>query len=133
MRLKLGCEYCPRGFYLEHNLFTHILFEHFHMPENLHATIWKDNIKLVMKFRTVRKNLATYKTEMKKRFLKSMYGRKFNMLDENQDYLFNSNLDNYHDKMFTRLQYVNHIKYDESYHEAKRLLAILETKGLIRS
>lgn len=133
MRLKLGCDYCPRGFYLEHNLFSHILFTHFHLPENLHATIWKDNIKLVTQFQRVRKNLSTYKTEMKKRFLKSCYGRKYDMNDEKQDYLFNDNLGRHHDKLFTRLAYVNHNKYDESYNEAKKLLIILETKGLIRS
>lgn len=133
MRLKLGCDYCPRGFYKEHNLFTHILFEHFHMPENMHATIWLDNIKLITKFQKVRKNLSTYKTEMKKRFLKSMYGRKYDMNDEKQDYLFNDNLGRHHDRLFTRLAYVRHDKYDDSYNEAKKLLSLLEKQGLIRS
>ena len=133
MRLKLGCDYCPRGFYKEHNLFTHILFEHFHLPENLHAEIWKDNIKLITKWQGIRKTLSTHKTLMKKRFLKSCYGRKYDMLDEKQDILFNDNVDSLHDKLFTRLQYVRHDKYLETYDEAKKLLGMLETKGLIRS
>lgn len=146
MRLRYNCiinklnhnETCLRHFNSEYNLIAHVLFEHeVLMPicsTGIDEKIFKDNMELIKEFRAERKILTYQKTQLKRRFLKSLYGRKkVNMDDMNQDTIFRQNLDNYHNKLFTRLIYVNHGSYDLSYSRITMLLKKIESKGLILS
>jgi len=112
-----------------------MLFGHeFVMPNcstGLADKIYADNLGLIIKLREIRINLSTEKTLLKKRFLKDNFGRKKNMHDAYQDTLFNTCLESYHGRMFSRISTLNHYKYDEAYEESVKILAKIEDKGLI--
>jgi len=135
MKVSIPCNHCERDFTSEAYLHSHVLFEHqFLMPvcsTGISEKIFHDNVELLKSYKQYKANLSKYKTQLKKKFLKSIYGKKFNMKDLNQDNVFIVNLNNYHSNMFTRLVYVDHIKYDKCYKTCMNLLNKIESKGLI--
>ena len=143
MKLLYSCinKNCDRTFYKEYNRNCHILFDHqFLMPvcsTGISEKIFKDNMVLIEDFRRKRRILGSYKTELKKKYLKSVYFKvakqygKDYMKNKNLSDEFNMNMEKYHEGIFTRIKYLNTTKYDEFYDSVMKMLSIIENKGLI--
>lgn len=138
MRLKLKCPFdkvdntkqCNRAFYKEHNLITHILFDHLKHIEKI-GIISKSQIKLIIKFREVKTLMGVARTQLKRRFLKEAYGKRYDLKDDYQTMLFEDNLNKYHNNQFTRITLMNHALYDKTYAETLEIFKKIETKDLI--
>lgn len=144
--MRIICRFCPpdnvRCFYKEYNLWSHILFEHLDetkqagilMPicsTGITEKIFKDNMRLIEQIREYKRDLTQLRTDLKKRFLKSMFGRKCDMKNPSQESFFVSQLESLLDNKFTRLKYVEHFKYVNAYNMLVALLKQAEAKQLI--
>lgn len=117
---------------------AHVLFDHdFLMPicsTGIDEKIYKENLELILKIRDHKKQLSTYQTILKRKFLRSIYGSKnVDMKNVWQDAIFKQNLENYHKHLFTRLIHIKHDEYDKWYESTSKLMKQIESKGLIMS
>ena len=132
---KFTSEQCDKLFSNEIRLQSHMLFDHgILMPvcsTGVDMKLFQDNMELIKKYRYAKIARQIEQTTLKKRLLKQMYGKRFNMLDKHQSDYFKTSLENHNLNLHSRIEFISHDKYDYYRDLEASLEHSLKMKGIV--
>lgn len=128
---------CDKIFTKEIQLHTHMLFEHnILMPicsTGIDEKLFKDNMELIKQYRNNKFELSRARNLLKRRLLKSMYGKKSDMTDTVQSNYFITSINNHDNHLHSRIQFIEHTRYDHHRDLNKQLEEKLKIKGIVNT
>ena len=132
---KFTSEQCDKSFSNEIRLQSHMLFEHgILMPvcsTGIDEKLFHDNMELIKKYRDAKIKRQYEQSLLKRRLLKQMYGKKYNMTDVIQSNYFITSLQNHNNNLHSRIEFIEHNKYDEYRDLEASLEHSLKMKGIV--
>lgn len=133
--LGLKCPFCDRIFFSEARRCGHALFIHEKLlptcSTGIAENIFKANMDLIKEYTKQGQLMLSYKREMKKKFLRKIFGKNRNMLDAFQTELFNTELSKYHNCEYNQIDDCVYDCYIRAFDKRNELLEQIKERGIV--